>query len=154
MLSAANALPAGPEERDDDVFPIRERIRLRDNFGLALLELRARNAEFQRLSKGPWALFIGIAVHWQGNAEAWPSQDTLSRFSGWSTRAVRDQADSLERAGFICRRERMAAGRGGRRTKRGRPSQSLRGQGRAWPSSRDAEDSRRRASAIGRSGSA
>jgi len=111
MLSAANALPAGPGERDDDVFPMRERIRLRDNFGLALLELRARNVEFQRLSKGPWALFIGIAVHWQGNAEAWPSQDTLSRFSGWSTRAVRDQADSLERAGFIrVRHERRPDG--------------------------------------------
>ncbi len=111
MLSAANALPAGPGERDDDVFPMRERIRLRDNFGLALLELRARNAEFQRLSKGPWALFIGIAVHWQGNAEAWPSQDTLGRFSGWSTRAVRDQADSLERAGFIrVRHERRPDG--------------------------------------------
>jgi hypothetical protein len=111
MWSAASALPAGPEEREDDVFPMRERIRLRDNFGLALLELRARNQQFQRLSKGPWALFIGIAVHWQGNAEAWPSQDTLSRFSGWSTRAVRDQADSLERAGFIrVRRERRPDG--------------------------------------------
>jgi hypothetical protein len=64
----STAPPTGPGEVDDDVFPIRERIRLRDNFGLALLELRARNEEFQRLGKGPWALFIGIAVHWQGNA--------------------------------------------------------------------------------------
>jgi hypothetical protein len=111
MLNAASALPAGPGEREDDVFPIRERIRLRDNFGLALLELRARNAEFQRLGKGAWALFIGIAVHRQGNAEAWPSQNTLGRFSGWWTRAVRDQADSLERAGFIrVRRERRTDG--------------------------------------------
>jgi hypothetical protein len=78
---------------------------------VALLELRARNPEFQRLQKGPWALFIGIAVHWQGNAEAWPGQDTLGRFTGWSTRAVRDQADSLERGGFIrVRRERRADG--------------------------------------------
>jgi hypothetical protein len=107
----STALPSGLGDQDDDVFPMRERIRLRDSFGLALLELRARNAEFQNLGKGPWALFIGIAVHWQGNAEAWPSQDTLSRFSGWSTRAVRDQADSLERRGFIrVRRERRADG--------------------------------------------
>lgn len=111
MLNVAGALPAGPDERDGDVFPLRERLRLRDDFGLALLELRARDVEFQRLRKGPWALFIGIAVHWQGNAEAWPSQETLARFSGWSTRAVRDQADSLERGGFVrVRRERRADG--------------------------------------------
>jgi hypothetical protein len=113
MLNVASVLPAGPGEREGDLFPLRERLRLRDNFGLALLELRARNVEFQKLRKGPWALFIGIAVHWQGNAEAWPSQETLARFSGWSTRAVRDQADSLEQGGFIrVRRERRAGGSG------------------------------------------
>jgi hypothetical protein len=93
------------------VFPLRERLRFRDSFGLALLELRARSAPFQGLAKGPWALFIAIAVHWQGNAEAWPSQDTLARFSGWSSRAVRDQADALERGGFVrVRRERRSDG--------------------------------------------
>jgi hypothetical protein len=93
------------------VFPLRERLRFRDSFGLALLELRARSVPFQQLAKGPWALFIAIAVHWQGNAEAWPSQETLARFSGWSTRALRDQANTLERSGFIrVRKERRPDG--------------------------------------------
>ena len=111
MLNAARLSPAGPGEAQADAFPLRERLRFRDSFGLALLELRGRNFEFQRLAKGPWALFIGIAVHWQGNAEAWPSQVTLARFSGWSPRAVRNQAQMLERSGFIrLRRERRTDG--------------------------------------------
>jgi hypothetical protein len=111
MFYAASALSVLPGERHGDVFPLRERLRFRDNFGLALLELRARNEAFQRLRRGPWALFIGIAVHWQGNEEAWPSQETLGRFSGWSTRFVRDHAAALERGGFIrVRRERRADG--------------------------------------------
>ena len=111
MSSAASVLPAGPGERDVDVFPLRERLRFRDKFGLALMELRARGKPFQALQKGPWALFIAIAVHWQSNAEAWPSQEALARFSGWSSRAVRDQAYTLERGGFIrLRRERRANG--------------------------------------------
>jgi hypothetical protein len=111
MLNAAQVLPAGSGGLDSDVFPLRERLRFRDSFGLALLELRARTAPFQGLAKGPWALFIAIAVHWQGNAEAWPSQEALARFSGWSSRAVRDQADALEGRGFIrIRRERRPDG--------------------------------------------
>ncbi len=111
MFNAARLLPAGPGEAQADVFPLRERLRFRDSFGLALLELRARSVAFRQLPKGPWALFIGIAVHWQGNAEAWPSQVTLARFSGWSPRAVRDHAHVLERGGFIrVRRERRADG--------------------------------------------
>ena len=111
MSNAARLLPAGLGEAQADVFPLRERLRFRDSFGLALLELRARSGAFQQLPKGPWALFIGIAVHWQGNAEAWPSQVTLARFNGWSPRAVRDQAQMLERGGFIrVRRERRADG--------------------------------------------
>jgi hypothetical protein len=79
--------------------------------GIGAVELRARNADFQRLGKGAWTLFIGIAVHWQGNAEAWPNQQTLSRFGGWSIRAVREQTESLERGGFVSiRRERRADG--------------------------------------------
>jgi Helix-turn-helix domain len=110
MMNAAHVLPAGPGERDDDAFPIRERLRFRDNLGLGLRDVRVRPA-FAALAKGPWALFIAIAVHWQGNAEAWPSQETLARFSGWSSRAVRDQADTLERGGFIrLRRERRGDG--------------------------------------------
>jgi hypothetical protein len=111
MLNAARLLPAGPGEPDADAFPLRERLRFRDSFGFALLELRARSVAFQGLAKGPWALFIAIAVHWQSNAEAWPSQEALARFSGWSSRAVRDQAAILERGGVIrLRRERRADG--------------------------------------------
>ena len=111
MSHAASVLPAGPGERDVDVFPLREKLRFRDKFGLALMDLRARGKPFLALAKGPWALFIAIAVHWQSNAEAWPSQEALARFSGWSSRAVRDQADTLERGGFIrLRRERRANG--------------------------------------------
>jgi hypothetical protein len=111
MFNAAQVFPAGPGEPQADVFPLRERLRFRDNFGLALLDVRARSAPFQRLTKGPWALFIAIAVHWQSNAEAWPSQETLARFSGWSTRAVRDQANVLECGGFIrIRRQRRVDG--------------------------------------------
>jgi hypothetical protein len=111
MSNAARLLPAGPGEPQADVFPLRERLRFRDSFGFALLELRARSIPFQDLAKGPWALFIAIAVHWQTNAEAWPSQEALARFSGWSSRAVRDQANALERGGFLrLRRERRADG--------------------------------------------
>jgi hypothetical protein len=111
MFNAAQVLPASPGEAEADVFPLRERLRFRDSFGLALLDVRARSVPFQSLTKGPWALFIAIAVHWQSNAEAWPSQETLARFSGWSTRAVRDQANVLERDGFIrIRRERRVDG--------------------------------------------
>jgi len=111
MLTAAKVPPPGPAEPEANVFPLRERLRFRDSFGLALIELRGRSLSFKRLAKGPWALFIAISVHWQGNAEAWPSQEALARFSGWSARAVRDQADVLERSGFIrVRRERRPSG--------------------------------------------
>lgn len=95
---------------DTAPFPLRERLRFRDSFGLALRDVRRRPA-FAALAKGPWALFIAIAVHWQGNAEAWPSQETLARFSGWSSRAVRAHAVALERGGFVrLRRERRSDG--------------------------------------------
>jgi hypothetical protein len=111
MFNAARLLPAGPGEPEADLFPLRERLRFRDSFGHALLELRSRGTPFQRLAKGPWALFIAIAVHWQSNAEAWPSQEALARFSGWSSRAVRDQANALACDGFLrLRRERRADG--------------------------------------------
>ncbi len=98
-------------EPDADVFPRRERTRFRDSFGHALLELRSREQAFKALEKGPWALFIAIAVHWQMHAEAWPSQETLARFSGWSSRAVRTHADVLAQGGFVkLRRERQRSG--------------------------------------------
>lgn len=111
MFNAARALPAGPGESDDDVFPIRYRLRLRDNFGFALQQLRERGSAFRALAKGPWSVFIAIAAHFQMNAEAWPSQEAIARFSGCSPRAVRYHVADLERGGFLTlRRERRADG--------------------------------------------
>jgi hypothetical protein len=88
------------------LFPIRERLRFRDNLGLGLREVRQRPA-FAALARGPWLVFIAIACHWQANAEAWPSQETIAAFTGYSSRAVRDYVDVLERAGVVrLRRER------------------------------------------------
>lgn len=111
MLDAARVLPAGPGEPDDDVFPIRDRIRLRDNFGFVLQELRKRGPAFRALAKGPWSVFIAIATHFQLNAEAWPGQQAIAQFSGCSTRAVRFHVATLERRGFlVLRRGRRADG--------------------------------------------
>ena len=85
MSNAARSLPAGPGEPDDDLFPLPDRLRLRDNFGFVLQQLRARGPAFRDLAKGPWCVFIAIATHFQMNAEAWPGQEA----SGCSTRAVR-----------------------------------------------------------------
>jgi hypothetical protein len=110
MFHAARALPAGPEDRDEDVFPIRERLRFRDNLGLGLRDLRKRPA-FVALARGPWQVFIAIACYWQANAEAWPSQETIATFTGYSSRAVRDYVDVLERFGVVrLRRERRPSG--------------------------------------------
>jgi hypothetical protein len=110
MIDAASVLPAGPGERDDDAFPIRERLRFRDNLGLGLRELRQRGA-FAALPRGPWQVFIAIACYWQANAEAWPSQETIATFTGYSSRAVRDYVDVLERVGVVrLRRERRSNG--------------------------------------------
>ncbi|MCW5831345.1 MAG: helix-turn-helix domain-containing protein [Labilithrix sp.] len=110
MFNAASVLPAGPAERDDQVFPLRERLRFRDNFGLALRDLRQRET-FASLPRGPWQVFIGIATYWQANAEAWPSQETIASFTGYSSRAVRDYVSVLEQRGIVrTRRERRANG--------------------------------------------
>src|SRR5579863_5727645 len=102
MFHAASTLPACPGERD--VFPIRDRIRLRDNFGFVLQELRKRGPAFSTLAKGPWAVFIAIAAHFQLNAEAWPGQEAIAHFSGCSIRAVRYHVAELERGGFLALR--------------------------------------------------
>jgi hypothetical protein len=110
MIHAARALPAGPEPRNDDAFPIRERLRFRDNLGLGLRDLRKRPG-FALLARGPWQVFIAIACYWQANAEAWPSQETIATFTGYSSRAVRDYVDALERVGIVrLRRERRPGG--------------------------------------------
>jgi len=101
MLNAASVLAASPRERDDDAFPIRERLRFRDNLGLGLRGLRQQGT-FAALARGPWQVFVAIACYWQANAEAWPSQETMATFTGYSSRAVRDYVDVLERVGIGC----------------------------------------------------
>jgi hypothetical protein len=109
MFNAAKVLPAGPGE-PHDVFPLRERLRFRDNLGLGLREVRRRPV-FAALSRGPWLVFMTIACFWQSNAEAWPSQETIANFSGYSSRAVRDFVAILERLGIVrLRRERRPSG--------------------------------------------
>jgi hypothetical protein len=110
MSNAASVLPAGPGERDDEIFPFRDRLRLRDNFGFVTRRIRKRSA-FGALAKGPWSVFIAIATHFQLHVEAWPSQHAIALFSGSSTRAVRNHVAVLESAGvFVLRRERRADG--------------------------------------------
>jgi hypothetical protein len=110
MSNAASVLPAGPGERDDEIFPFKDRLRLRDNFGFVTRRIRKRSA-FGALAKGPWSVFIAIATHFQLHVEAWPSQHAIALFSGSSTRAVRNHVAVLECAGvFVLRRERRADG--------------------------------------------
>jgi hypothetical protein len=111
MFNTVQALPAGAGESDEDVFPTRLRIRLRENFGFVLQQLRARDPAFRALAKGPWSVFIAIAAHFQMNAEAWPGQEAIASFSGCSTRAVRYHLAELESDGFLTlRRERRGDG--------------------------------------------
>jgi hypothetical protein len=93
------------------LFPLQDRLWLRDNFGFLLREFRSKTLPFHALAKGPWSVFIAIATHFQTNAEAWPGQDAIATFSGCSTRAVRYHVADLERGGFlVLRRERRANG--------------------------------------------
>jgi len=110
MSNAARVFPEIPGGRDDDLFPLRERLRFRDNLGLGLRDVRRRPA-FAGLPRGPWHVFIAIACFWQANPEAWPSQETIALFGGYTSRSVRDHVEVLERAGVIrVRRERRANG--------------------------------------------
>jgi len=110
MSNAARVLPETPGERDDDLFPLRERLRFRDNLGLGLRDVRRRPA-FAGLPRGPWHVFIAIACFWQANPEAWPSQETIAHFGGYTSRSVRDYVEILERAGVVrLRRERRENG--------------------------------------------
>jgi hypothetical protein len=111
MLNAVSVLPAGPEERADDaLFPLRERIRFRDNLGLGLRDVRQRSV-FATLARGPWLIFMTIACYWQSNAEAWPSQETIATFSGYSAQAVRVFVAVLEQLRIVrLRRERRPNG--------------------------------------------
>ena len=68
---------------------------LRSNLGLTLRELR-RAPAFAGLPPLPWQVFIAIALHWQVREEAWPSQDTLGRLSGYAVRTVRRGVAELQ----------------------------------------------------------
>jgi hypothetical protein len=59
-------------------------------------------------------VFIAIACFWQANVEAWPSQETIATFSGYSSRAVRDYIDVLDRMGVV-RTRRVRQGNGAER---------------------------------------
>jgi hypothetical protein len=73
---------------------------MRDNLGLVLRELRRRE-DFRVLSRGAWSVFVAVACHWQGHVEAWPSQQTLASFCGYSSRAVRDAISELQRRDVV-----------------------------------------------------
>ena len=113
MTDVESSGGGGPGRSGDttgDPFPIRERVRFRANLGLALRDVRGRPA-FAALERGPWLVFIAVACYWESNAEAWPSQETIATFSGYSARAVRDYVEELERAGIVrLRRERRPTG--------------------------------------------
>jgi hypothetical protein len=99
-----DVLPADLGEPEPEVFPLRERLRFRDNLGLGLRDVRQRPA-FATLPRGPWLVFIAVACYWQSNAEAWPSQET-SRLQ-WILGARRARLRRGARAG----RYRPAAAR-------------------------------------------
>ena len=83
---------------------------LRCNLGLTLRELR-RAPAFAGLPPLPWQVFIAIALHWQVQDEAWPSQDTLGRLSGYAVRTVRrGVAELAQRALVGLRRLRTGDG--------------------------------------------
>jgi hypothetical protein len=110
MSKAVTVVPAGPGAPQGDPFPLRERIRFRDNLGLALRDVR-QQAAFAELERGPWSVFMAIACYWQSNAEAWPSQETIATFSGYTARAVRSFVEELEQKGILrLRRERRPSG--------------------------------------------
>ncbi|MFI5296748.1 MAG: helix-turn-helix domain-containing protein [Polyangiales bacterium] len=112
MNALAVTLPAGPgEPTTEETFPNHVRSRLRYDLGLALNELRTRSATFQQLSMGAWIVFIAIATRWQSNEEAWPSQETIARFCGCTSRFVRTCVAQLVLGGILrVRRTRTPLG--------------------------------------------
>jgi hypothetical protein len=72
---------------------------LRDLASL-LPELR-RTPTFAALRAVPWQVFVAVALYLRGNAEAWPSQETLGRFCGYAARTVRSGIGELERLALV-----------------------------------------------------
>lgn len=111
MNSVASLLPSDREQPSDDRFPLRLRSRLRDRFGVALLDLRIRCTALAALALGPWTLLLTIAAHWQLHTEAWPSQETLARLTATNARSIRRYSATLALRGLVrLRRERRANG--------------------------------------------
>jgi ABC-type glycerol-3-phosphate transport system substrate-binding protein len=68
MLNAAGVPPAGPGEREDDeIFPIRERLRFRDNLGLGLRDVRQRPAYYSEFCSGQNGYFANSASSASGD---------------------------------------------------------------------------------------
>jgi hypothetical protein len=76
------------------------------DIGSLLPELR-RTPTFVGVPTVPWQVFVAVALHLRGNAEAWPSQETLGRFCGYAARTVRSGIAELERLDLLrVRRDR------------------------------------------------
>jgi hypothetical protein len=85
------------------------------NHGLLFLFLRER-PPFSGLDSKAWHVFMAIACRWQANEEAWPSQETVARFCGKSSRSVRRSTLELARKGILqLRRTRLPNGNAGLR---------------------------------------
>lgn len=75
------------------------------------IELRLREPAFNKMGRGPWAVFRALLDFFGDNVEAWPTQDSLATCTGFCVRAVREFIDKLVAAGFITvRRARQIGG--------------------------------------------
>src|SRR5258708_29302721 len=77
----------------------------RGRLGITLSDLR-HSMVFAALPRPTWHAFVAIACHWHAGVEAWPSQATIARVSGYSLRAVRDAVAELELRGVLQLRRR------------------------------------------------
>jgi len=109
MLNAARFLPAGPGEPDVDVFPLRERLRFRDNFGLGLVAACSAAIEGDRdakLAAHREALSGAFAASKDGPPTVRFTWGTLEHFLDHVERGRRQlRAEELERR----HRERAAS---------------------------------------------
>jgi hypothetical protein len=94
-------------------FPPVLRYRLRASLGLALQTLRELPA-FRSLDRCAWMVFVAIATHWQGKETAYPSQETIARFLGYTDTSVRHAIGVLARSGLVRVEGEGERGRGGR----------------------------------------
>jgi hypothetical protein len=86
----------------------RPRVPLRDALGLVLRELR-RAPALRDLGRREWAVFVAVACHWQGHDEAWPSQQTIAAFAGYTARVVPEAVATLEQRELLLVRRLVGA---------------------------------------------